>query len=104
MATDVIKEFAADNVKYLELRSTPRAEKDTGRNLKMDPEGLTRCFVVLNLTSVNSWVLFFILGLTKKNYVEAVIKAIQQCKDEGVDIDVRLMIMAFILCLPPVVL
>uniref|UniRef100_A0A3Q2CLY4 N6-Methyl-AMP deaminase n=1 Tax=Cyprinodon variegatus TaxID=28743 RepID=A0A3Q2CLY4_CYPVA len=60
VATDVIKEFAADNVKYLELRSTPRAEKDT--------------------------------GLTKKNYVEAVIKAIQQCKDEGVDIDVRFLV------------
>ncbi|XP_038129824.1 adenosine deaminase-like protein isoform X1 [Cyprinodon tularosa] len=60
VATDVINEFAADNVKYLELRSTPRAEKDT--------------------------------GLTKKNYVEAVIKAIQQCKEEGVDIDVRFLV------------
>lgn len=30
VATDVIKEFAADGVKYLELRSTPREERDTG--------------------------------------------------------------------------
>lgn len=30
VATDVIKEFAADGVKYLELRSTPREEKTTG--------------------------------------------------------------------------
>ncbi len=30
VATDVIKEFAADGVKYLELRSTPREEKNTG--------------------------------------------------------------------------
>lgn len=30
VATDVIKEFAADGVKYLELRSTPREEKSTG--------------------------------------------------------------------------
>lgn len=27
---DVIKEFADDGVKYLELRSTPREEKSTG--------------------------------------------------------------------------
>lgn len=33
VATDVIKEFAADGVKYLELRSTPREEKDTGMDV-----------------------------------------------------------------------
>ncbi|TMS05389.1 Adenosine deaminase-like protein [Larimichthys crocea] len=60
VATDVIKEFAADGVKYLELRSTPREEKST--------------------------------GLTKKRYIETVIKAIQQCKNEGVDIDVRFLV------------
>lgn len=60
VATDVIKEFAADGVKYLELRSTPREEKHT--------------------------------GLTKRAYVETVLKAIQQCKDEGVDIDVRFLV------------
>lgn len=31
VAKDVIKEFAADGVKYLELRSTPREEKNTGK-------------------------------------------------------------------------
>ncbi|XP_069564237.1 adenosine deaminase-like protein [Brachyistius frenatus] len=60
VTTDVIKEFAADGVKYLELRSTPREVKDT--------------------------------GLTKKSYIETVIKAIQQCKNEGVDIDVRFLV------------
>ena len=35
VATDVIKEFAADGVKYLELRSTPREEKDTGVDVSM---------------------------------------------------------------------
>ncbi|XP_070762948.1 N6-Methyl-AMP deaminase isoform X2 [Enoplosus armatus] len=60
VATDVIKEFAADGVKYLELRSTPREEKNT--------------------------------GLTKRTYVETVIKAIQQCKNQGVDIDVRFLV------------
>ncbi|KAK5902043.1 hypothetical protein CesoFtcFv8_007340 [Champsocephalus esox] len=60
VATDVIKEFAADGVKYLELRSTPREEKHT--------------------------------GLTKKSYIETVIKAIKQCKSEGVDIDVRFLV------------
>nr|ACQ58006.1 Adenosine deaminase-like protein [Anoplopoma fimbria] len=60
VATDVIREFAADGVKYLELRSTPREEKGT--------------------------------GLTKKSYVETVIKAIKQCKSEGLDIDVRFLV------------
>ncbi|XP_029952042.1 adenosine deaminase-like protein [Salarias fasciatus] len=60
VATDVIREFAADGVKYLELRSTPREEKET--------------------------------RLTKKSYVETVISAIQQCKNEGVDIDVRFLV------------
>lgn len=35
VATDVIKEFAADGVKYLELRSTPREEKNTGFDVNM---------------------------------------------------------------------
>nr|XP_057943863.1 adenosine deaminase-like protein [Doryrhamphus excisus] len=60
VASDVIKEFAADGVKYLELRSTPRQEEKT--------------------------------GLTKRNYVDTVIKAIQMCKDEDVDIDVRFLV------------
>ncbi|XP_037538978.1 adenosine deaminase-like protein [Nematolebias whitei] len=60
VATDVIREFAADGVKYLELRSTPREEKDT--------------------------------RLTKQSYVETVIKAIQRCKNEGLDIDVRFLV------------
>ncbi|XP_055011068.1 adenosine deaminase-like protein isoform X1 [Boleophthalmus pectinirostris] len=60
VATDVIKEFAADGVKYLELRSTPREETAT--------------------------------GLTKRRYIETVIKAIQQCKKERVDIDVRFLV------------
>lgn len=33
VAKDVISEFAADGVKYLELRSTPREEKNTGKHL-----------------------------------------------------------------------
>lgn len=60
VATDVIKEFAADGVKYLELRSTPREEAST--------------------------------GLTKRKYIETVMQAIQQCKKEGVDIDVRFLV------------
>ncbi|CAG5957837.1 unnamed protein product [Menidia menidia] len=60
VATDVIREFAADGVKYLELRSTPREEKST--------------------------------GLTKRTYLETVIRAIQQCKTQGVDIDVRFLV------------
>ncbi|KAM4618694.1 N6-Methyl-AMP deaminase [Polymixia lowei] len=60
VAKDVIREFAADGVKYLELRSTPREEKKT--------------------------------GLTKRRYIETVIEAIQQCKNEAVDIDVRFLV------------
>ncbi|CAB1313333.1 unnamed protein product [Coregonus sp. 'balchen'] len=48
---DVIREFAADGVKYLELRR-----------------------------------------MTKRTYVETVIQAIRQCKNEGVDIEVRFLV------------
>ncbi|XP_062483073.1 adenosine deaminase-like protein isoform X1 [Pezoporus occidentalis] len=57
---DVIKEFADDGVRYLELRSTPREEEST--------------------------------GMTKRMYVETVLEGIKQCKEEGLDIDVRLLI------------
>ncbi|XP_056137227.1 adenosine deaminase-like protein [Lampris incognitus] len=60
VAKDVIREFADDGVRYLELRSTPREEKNT--------------------------------GLTKTKYVETILEAIQQCKNEGVDIDVRFLV------------
>lgn len=33
MTTDVIEEFATDGVKYLELRSTPREDKNTGKKI-----------------------------------------------------------------------
>ncbi|XP_051870510.1 adenosine deaminase-like protein [Pristis pectinata] len=57
---EVIKEFAADGVKYLELRSTPREESAT--------------------------------GMSKKSYVETILEAIKQCKQEDVDIDVRFLL------------
>ncbi|XP_059714199.1 leucine-rich repeat-containing protein 49 isoform X11 [Haemorhous mexicanus] len=57
---DVIKEFADDGVKYLELRSTPREENST--------------------------------GMTKRMYVETVLEGIKQCQEEGLDIEVRLLI------------
>lgn len=60
VAKDVIREFADDGVKYLELRSTPREEKNT--------------------------------GLTKRRYVETIIEAIHQCKNEGVDTEVRFLV------------
>ncbi|XP_017328849.1 adenosine deaminase-like protein isoform X1 [Ictalurus punctatus] len=60
VAKSVIEEFAADGVKYLELRSTPREEAKT--------------------------------GLSKRRYIETVLEAIHQCKQEGVDIDVRFLV------------
>uniref|UniRef100_A0A8C9VVV1 N6-Methyl-AMP deaminase n=1 Tax=Scleropages formosus TaxID=113540 RepID=A0A8C9VVV1_SCLFO len=59
-AKAVIREFSEDGVRYLELRSTPRVETNT--------------------------------GLTKRKYVETVIEAIRQCKQEDVDIDVRFLV------------
>lgn len=44
VATDVITEFAADGVKYLELRSTPREEKRTGEDVNMEPHILIKWF------------------------------------------------------------
>ncbi|XP_016425240.1 adenosine deaminase-like protein [Sinocyclocheilus rhinocerous] len=60
VAKAVIQEFAADGVKYLELRSTPREVTET--------------------------------GLTKQRYIETVLEAIRQCKQEEVDIDVRFLV------------
>uniref|UniRef100_A0A8C1U7J1 Adenosine deaminase-like n=1 Tax=Cyprinus carpio TaxID=7962 RepID=A0A8C1U7J1_CYPCA len=60
VAKAVIQEFAADGVKYLELRSTPREVTET--------------------------------GLTKQRYIETVLEAIRQCKQEEVDIDVRFIV------------
>ncbi|XP_074651028.1 N6-Methyl-AMP deaminase-like [Tubulanus polymorphus] len=58
---DVIREFAEDGVKYLELRSTPRE------------------------VSTNN--------MTKRQYVESVIKAINECQsDDNLDIIVRLIL------------
>ncbi|XP_056020878.1 adenosine deaminase-like protein isoform X4 [Ostrea edulis] len=57
---DVIHEFNDDNVKYLELRTTPRAVTDT--------------------------------GMTQELYVEAVLRAIQDCESEDLDIRVRLLL------------
>ena len=92
MAKDVIREFAADGVKYLELRSTPREEKNTGKHVNTETnhfDGMVYhqdCFI--KLLALHMCYLSPV-GLTKKTYVETVIKAIQQCKGEGVDIDVR---------------
>ncbi|XP_064619638.1 adenosine deaminase-like protein [Lineus longissimus] len=57
---DIIHEFAEDNVKYLELRSTPRDIEES--------------------------------GLTKRAYIESVLKAIKDCESEGVDCIVRLLL------------
>ncbi|KAL5004933.1 hypothetical protein ScPMuIL_018389 [Solemya velum] len=57
ITTDVIREFAEDNVKYLELRSTPRDIAKT--------------------------------GMTKQSYIEAVLKAIEDCKSQDLDIVVK---------------
>ena len=34
VASDVVKEFSDDNVKYLELRTTPRANPDAGNTIQ----------------------------------------------------------------------
>lgn len=46
VATDVIKEFAADGVKYLELRSTPREEKNTGKDVNVEVHILIARFII----------------------------------------------------------
>ncbi|KAL7293673.1 hypothetical protein TKK_0012752 [Trichogramma kaykai] len=55
---DTIKEFHADNVVYLELRTTPRTES----------------------------------GMSKREYLSAVLKAIKDCQDEGLEIIVKLLV------------
>lgn len=55
VATDVIKEFAADGVKYLELRSTPREEKDTGMDVIVETWYYDCMIIVTIVTRLNSW-------------------------------------------------
>ncbi|KAK3606009.1 hypothetical protein CHS0354_025041 [Potamilus streckersoni] len=60
IAYDVIHEFSADNVKYLELRSTPRDVPSS--------------------------------GMTKSSYIEAILKAIEDCHKENLDIVVKFLL------------
>jgi adenosine deaminase len=57
---DVIHEFAEENVKYIELRTTPREEPST--------------------------------GMTTISYVETVLRAIDDCAKENLDIIVKLLL------------
>lgn len=59
MTSRVIREFSEDNVKYLELRSTPKCIPET--------------------------------GMTQELYVKTMLRAIQDCEKEGLDITVRLL-------------
>lgn len=57
----------------------------------MEPDVLMARFIIRIIFrnySIYKFIIFF-PGLTKRRYVETVLKAIQQCKNEGVDIDVR---------------
>uniref|UniRef100_A0A0B7APX1 Adenosine deaminase domain-containing protein n=2 Tax=Arion vulgaris TaxID=1028688 RepID=A0A0B7APX1_9EUPU len=56
----VISEYAADNVKYLELRSTPKDIPET--------------------------------GMTRELYVRTMIRAVQDCQQEGLDIIVKILV------------
>lgn len=60
LTRSVIKEFAEDNVKYLELRSTPKDIPET--------------------------------GLTRDIYIQTMVRAVQDCEKEGLDITVRLLV------------
>ncbi|KAK3744077.1 hypothetical protein RRG08_018706 [Elysia crispata] len=60
LTRSVIREFAEDNVKYLELRSTPKQIPET--------------------------------GLTRDVYMQTMVRAVQDCEKEGLDITVRLLV------------
>ena len=57
VATDVIREFAADGVRYLELRSTPREEKTTGKKVNM-VKGILIGWFLIWLTDLYSFFVF----------------------------------------------
>jgi len=58
ITTEMIMDYASENVKYLEIRTTPKAYT----------------------------------GTTKRDYVEAVLTAIEECKSSGLDIIVKLLL------------
>lgn len=61
MATDVIKEFEADGVKYLELRSTPREEKNTGKHVNIEIHILIAGFIICLVWRNMVYTLFYFL-------------------------------------------
>ncbi|XP_064148136.1 adenosine deaminase-like protein isoform X5 [Loxodonta africana] len=96
---DVIKEFAEDGVKYLELRSTPRREDATGRVSLLLSGCITPfpCALIIRVCEVGSLKPFYtivpvFMGMTKKTYVESILEGIKQSKQENLDIDVRYLI------------
>ncbi|XP_039769809.1 adenosine deaminase-like protein isoform X4 [Ornithorhynchus anatinus] len=91
---DVIKEFADDGVKYLELRSTPRGEITTVRPQRPTPSAPSRNHLPRSCLASPSRAECRSehpgeYGMTKRTYVEAVLEGIKQSKEENLDIDVR---------------
>jgi adenosine deaminase len=70
MTYDVIHEFAAENVKYLELRSTPREVTATGMTKSSYVEAVLRAIEVCSKENDLDIVVKFLLAIDRRNGVD----------------------------------
>ncbi|XP_008410173.1 N6-Methyl-AMP deaminase [Poecilia reticulata] len=80
VATDVIKEFAADNVKYLELRSTPREENHTGLTKKSYIETVIEAIRQCKTEGVDIDVRFLV-AIDRRNGAEVAMETVKLAEE-----------------------
>uniref|UniRef100_A0A3B3ZVI0 Adenosine deaminase domain-containing protein n=1 Tax=Periophthalmus magnuspinnatus TaxID=409849 RepID=A0A3B3ZVI0_9GOBI len=78
VATDVIKEFAADGVKYLELRSTPREETTTGLTKRRYIETVIKYSKLCTLTLI---IKRFLVAIDRRNGSQVAMETVQLAEE-----------------------
>ncbi|XP_067090147.1 adenosine deaminase-like protein [Osmerus mordax] len=80
VAKDVIKEFADDGVKYLELRSTPREEKNTGLTKKNYVETIIEAIHQCKKEGVDTEVRFLV-AVDRRNGTEVAMETVKLAEE-----------------------
>ncbi|MBN3280152.1 ADAL protein, partial [Polyodon spathula] len=86
VTTDVIKEFASDGVKYLELRSTPREEKSTGLTKRKYVETVLEAIKHCKQEDVDIDVRFLV-AIDRRHGPEVAMETVKMAEDFSVSSD-----------------
>ncbi|KAK1157882.1 adenosine deaminase-like protein isoform X2 [Acipenser oxyrinchus oxyrinchus] len=86
VTTDVIKEFASDGVKYLELRSTPREEKSTGLTKRKYVETVLEAIKHCKQEGVDVEVRFLV-AIDRRHGPEVAMETVKMAEDFSVSSD-----------------